>query len=359
MDHVIWSSFSQLDRVRRMQGRVLDAAGLRPAETPYRLIHDQPGVALRCYGSGREDGPAVLIVPAPIKRPYIWDLSPEVSVVRRCLARGTRVYLADWQPAPPSFGLAHYAERMILGCLAAARIRRAVLLGHSLGGLFATIFATLHPERMQGLGLIASPLHFGAATPVFRSMATRLDPDALPESIPGSFFTARSVDAAPEVYAVDPLLDAMLSAGDPARLRIHWLVRRWTLDEFALPRRLVGELANAIVREDRFARGTLKIGRRRAEPGNLTAPLLAVIDWRCRVVPPGSVLPFIEAAASRSKTLLRYEGDFGVALQHVGPLVGRNAHALLWPRILDWVSEIGGDRNRTHAARGTRMTHNS
>jgi hypothetical protein len=27
-----------------------------------------------------------------------------------------------------------------------------------------------------------------------------------------------------------------------------------------------------------------------------------------------------------------------VALQHVGPLVGRNAHAALWPRILQWIA---------------------
>jgi hypothetical protein len=29
-----------------------------------------------------------------------------------------------------------------------------------------------------------------------------------------------------------------------------------------------------------------------------------------------------------------------VALKHVGPLVGRNAHALLWPRIAAWISAL-------------------
>jgi poly(3-hydroxyalkanoate) synthetase len=33
----------------------------------------------------------VLTVPAPIKRHYIWDLEPRVSVVARCLAHGLRV----------------------------------------------------------------------------------------------------------------------------------------------------------------------------------------------------------------------------------------------------------------------------
>jgi polyhydroxyalkanoate synthase len=50
------------------------------------------------------------------------------------------------------------------------------------------------------------------------------------------------------------------------------------------------------------------------------------------------VLPFVEAAASRDKTVLDYAGDVGVSLRHVGPLVGRNAHALLWPQIVDWIA---------------------
>jgi hypothetical protein len=126
--------YEQLDRARRAQGQLLDAAGLGPQETRYREVFREPGVALRRYGGEAQAGPLVLVVPAPIKRPYIWDLAPQVSAVRRCLDGGARVLLADWQPPPPGFGLAEYADRLILDCLDAARAERAVLLGHSLGG---------------------------------------------------------------------------------------------------------------------------------------------------------------------------------------------------------------------------------
>ena len=338
-----WLLFEQLDRLRRAQGTWLDALGLGPAETPYRETFRSAGVALRRYGSGEEGAPVVLIVPAPIKRPYIWDLAPDASAVRRCLAAGAQVLLADWQPAPSRFGLAEYGERLILACLDAARAERAVLLAHSLGGLFAAIFATLHPERVQGLGLLAAPLHFGADTPVFNAMVAQLDAGALPDSLPGSFLSAASLNAAPGVFGSERLLDALLSAGDPACLRTHLLVERWALDEFALPRRLVAELATQIVRGDRFVRGTLQIGGRSAAPIGLTAPLLCVLDPRCELVPPGAVLPFVAAAASRDKTVLHYDGDVGVSLQHVGPLVGRSAHALLWPKIVAWIA-----RTRVH-----------
>jgi len=121
-----------------------------PQETPHTGVHGERGVALRRYGGDAASGPVVLIVPAPIKRPYIWDLAPEVSVVRRCLAAG-------------------------------------------------------------------------------------------------------------------------------------------------------------------------------------------VIDAHCAVVPPDTVLPVFEAAGSGDKTLLHYEREPGVSLQHVGPLAGPRAHASLWPRIARWM----------------------
>jgi polyhydroxyalkanoate synthase len=42
--------------------------------------------------------------------------------------------------------------------------------------------------------------------------------------------------------------------------------------------------------------------------------------------------------------VLHYEGDVGVSLQHVAPLVGRRAHALLWPGILDWIERVASAR---------------
>jgi hypothetical protein len=37
--------------------------------------------------------------------------------------------------------------------------------------------------------------------------------------------------------------------------------------------------------------------------------------------------------------MLNYDGDVGVNLQHVGVLVGKNAHAKIWPAIFDWLGE--------------------
>jgi len=335
VDHASWALFDALDDARRIQGMALDAIGLGPIEAPYETIFRRPGASLRRYGTGA--GPAVLVVPAPIKRSYIWDLAPEASAVRRLLAAGASVLLLDWERTAEPVGLAAYADPLIREALDAAGIDRAVLLAHSLGGLFAAVFAALYPERVRGLGLLATPLHFERSVGIFSAMVDALPAQELPPSVPGSFLSAASFRAAPVTFGWERLLDLAASLGAPEALATHLRVERWALDEFPLPGPLIADLAEHLARDDAFVRGTLSLGGRLAAPSQVTAPLLCVVDPRCRVVPPASVLPFLEKAGSRDKTLLHYDGDVGVSLQHVGMLVGPQAHARLWPQITRWV----------------------
>jgi poly(3-hydroxyalkanoate) synthetase len=257
-----WRLFQALDGARRIHGLALDAFGLAPIESPYEVAFRAAGAELRRYGSGTAPGPAVPIVPAPIKRPYVWDLAPECSAVRRLLEAGAKVFLLDWQPTTEPLGLADYAHRLI-----------------------------------------------GAA----------------------------SIRAAPVSFGWDRIVDFAGSLARPRALMAHLRVQRWTLDEFPFPGRLLAELAERVVRDDAFICGALTIDGRLATPAQITAPLLCVIDRHCRLVPPRSMLPFYQASGSSDKTLLCYEGDVGVALRHIGPLVGEQAHARLWPRITRWV----------------------
>ncbi|HYQ91295.1 MAG TPA: alpha/beta fold hydrolase, partial [Candidatus Competibacteraceae bacterium] len=146
--------FALLDQGRRELGQYLDALGFGPVETPSRAVVSKPGITLKSYEpAATTQGVAVLLVPAPIKRAYIWDLAPWASVVRHCLDRGLCVYVVQWeQPGEGerNFGLAEYADRLILACVNAIQAETGqpalFLAGHSLGGILAAVFAALHPE---------------------------------------------------------------------------------------------------------------------------------------------------------------------------------------------------------------------
>lgn len=88
-------ALKHMDRSRQARGKLYERAGYGPVETPFTVLHSEPGLNLRHYGSPEAHGPAVLLVPAPIKRAYIWDLAPGTSTVRLWLEQGYRVYLAE------------------------------------------------------------------------------------------------------------------------------------------------------------------------------------------------------------------------------------------------------------------------
>ena len=89
--------FAGCDSLRRTQANALAAFGLGARQCEYGVIRSGLHWRLREYG-GPKAAPSLLIVAAPIKRPYIWDLTPSVAVVRYCLGQGLRVYLLEWIP---------------------------------------------------------------------------------------------------------------------------------------------------------------------------------------------------------------------------------------------------------------------
>ena len=160
---------------------------------------------------------------------------------------------------------------------------------------------------------------------------------APPDPIPGTTLTLAGTIADPIEFFPARWLDAAKSIGDPDAFAAHTRVLRWTLDELAMPGPLFADIAGRLFREDGFHQGTLLLGGERVGPERLTMPILAILDPRSIMVPPASVLPFLER--TRAAWTVRWHGqETGVAVQHVGALVGRRAHAILWPEILDWLA---------------------
>lgn len=345
----LWRLYERMDALRAGQGAWLESLGWGPEESPARVVLACPHFRLRAHAAPDAGGPAVLLVPAPIKRAYIWDLAAGASVVRACLGAGLRPYLVEWRPPVPGSGLAEYGDRFLATCVEAIRAEGdgmpPVLAGHSLGGLLAALFAALHAGEVRGVVLLASPLHFsfsrddGALGPVVEAVEARGLLRSLPGNLPGSVLSQAGFMASPTAFGQERWQDWLRSLAGGEGTRTHMQVARWSLDEMPLAGRLLDDLVG-LHRSDGFMRGTLRVGRRSAAAARVAAPLLVVADRQCPVVPPAAILPFYAAAASRDKRLLWYEGDVGVGIRHVGVLVGRNAHARLWPEILAWIRSL-------------------
>ncbi|RZA33073.1 MAG: alpha/beta fold hydrolase [Lysobacteraceae bacterium] len=305
-----------MDRSRQARGKLLDRVGYGPQETPSTILHSEPGLNLRRFGGPNPEGRAVLLVPAPIKRSYIWDLAPEISVVRRFMEQGYQVYQAEWTPLPDNgdhdddFGLDDYGDRLLSACQRAIAADSGkptlTVAGHSLGGILAAIYSCLHPDQVEATILLESPLHFEKHSCCFTPLIDST-PHARPiadafRQVPGAFLNMMSAIAEPQAFQWERMLDRYLSLGSPQAMATHMRVERWTHDEFALPGRLFTELVEQLYRNDEFMQGTLSIGGRSIGPHDLRSPLVSVIDPRSKVIPEAALRPFHEAAASERRS---------------------------------------------------------
>jgi polyhydroxyalkanoate synthase len=337
--------FSAIDAFRRMQGDVLASLGFGPIESTYRVIASGSYWRLRDYDTIHRSRP-VLIVAAPIKRPYIWDLAPASSAIRRCLGTGLRVYLLEWLPASEntcSVGIAECVQAIsaALETIGSGRGgQKPILMGHSLGGTLAAIYAATASETIDGLVLLGAPLCFRPGESPFRDALVKLVPAPLSDSdpYPGSILSQASAAASPETFIWSRFLDAIRCAADRRALEIYARVERWALDEVALPGKLVSEIVELLYRENRFCRGILNVKGRTIGLENLSAPTLAIVNMADLVAPLHSVSPIGEAIGHEKFHIIEYSGETGVCLQHLGILVGRQAHAQVWPQITDWIA---------------------
>ncbi len=339
--------FEVTDLVRRLQGDAIGCYGLNPSETDYAISASGRFWRLRDYG-GQRDAPSLLIVAAPIKRPYIWDLTPKASTIRYCLAKDLHVYMIEWLPSSASTGNNGLAEYVSAISNCARKISREnpnralVVTGHSLGGTLAAIFGTITPTQIRGLVLLGAPLCFGPNMGHFRDALIHLVPSSLDdgEPYPGSLLSYASAAASPDTFIWGRLKDAIFSITDTYALDIHARVERWALDEISLSGKLVHQIIDWLYRDNLFCLGKLNIGGTQVGPHNCSLPMLAAINTADVVAPLDSVEPFIRSMRTSNGHIIEYPGETGVCLQHLSFLIGREARVQLWPKIISWMNQL-------------------
>jgi polyhydroxyalkanoate synthase subunit PhaC len=339
--------FRAIDILRGLQGDAAAAAfGLGPNECSYRVIASGSHWRLRDYVGNNNASPSLLIVAAPIKRPYIWDLAPSVSAIRVFLQECLPVYLLEWMPASPSSnnnGLDEYC-RAISACVAEiageARHSKPFLIGHSLGGTLAAIYAAYASPTIRGLVLVAAPLCFEAEQSRFRDALVSLVPPIQPDDgpFPGSLLSHLSALASPSTFIWSRLIDATMTLTDPHAVELHARIERWALDEVPLPGKLVHQIIDWLYRENHFCRGVLKLGNVLVGPDNVAVPTLALVNTADDIAPMASIKAFTEALPAENVRIIEYPGEAGVGLQHIAILVGTQARAKLLPQVISWLN---------------------
>ena len=232
-------------------GRIRDA-DVDIATTPKDLVWSQDKVTLHRYRPLSEQRVRIplLVTYGLIGRWTMTDLQDDRSLVRNLLNLGVDLYVVDW--GNPSRAdryltmddyICGYLDRCVEEVARLSGVEKVNLFGLCEGGVFATCYAALEPERVNAMALAITPidfhadmtrnrLGFGLINVWTRSLPAE-DVDRLIEAhgnVPGKFFGAMFNQLTPMRTALKYNFD-MLDVTDDEQRLLNWLrMEKWIAD---------------------------------------------------------------------------------------------------------------------------------
>lgn len=324
--------------------------------TPKTLIHAQDKVTLHHYdaldGVTAQTGP-VLIVYGLIGRYTMADLQEDRSLVRNLLARGVDLYVVDWghpTRADQNLTLDDYVDWYLDDCVdeicARAGVDQVTLLGICEGGVFSTLYAAQHPNKVKNLILTITPIDFHGdeedadETHGFINLWTRNLEDEdihrlikafgnLPGEIMASVFQMMTPIRSMTKYNLD-LIEA---ASDEKRLLNFLRMEKWLADRPHHPGAAALQWLIELYKENRLVKGTFEMSGKTIDLANVTMPVLNVYALQDHIIPPPCSKALEKHVGTQDYTEIALPGG------HVGVYVSGKSQGIVGDGVYDWLME--------------------
>ena len=312
--------------------------------TPYQVIYEGGKTSLRYYRAiGKPHTTPLLIVYALIKRPFILDLQPELSVIKNLTQQGFEVYLLDWIPptqADTWRGFDAYVNGDLANAVRAVQThsdaKQVSLLGYCFGGLLSTMYTALHPETVKNFIPLSVPLDMSKEDIAIFNLMKTLDPNLVtgvfgncPTWIMKMAFSAMS----PVHHLLNKHVGLYRNRDRVGYAATFALFERWMNSDVPLAGQIFREVTSDIFRNNRLAQGTLTVGGQRVDLKNIRCPVLNVVGEYDDVVHPQASLALVDLIGSRHKQNLVFPAG------HIGVVVSSSAQKHLWPQIGSWLKK--------------------
>jgi polyhydroxyalkanoate synthase len=285
----------------------------------------------------------LLFVYAVINRPYILDLQPDKSVVKKFVDAGFDVYMIDW--GYPSMGDEHigtteYIEYYIHSAVKHIQERthskKISVLGYCIGGYFTTIYSAVHPENIANLMVMAAPLYFDIDQGLLHiwTKDKNFDPQKVVEvfgSAPADFLNGGFA-------MLDPLPNTIMKyyglfqGLDNDEFVMNFLrMEKWIKDGIAIPGKFYAEFIKGGYQENRLFNGKLAVADKIVNLSNIDMPVLIIVGKSDHLVPMASTKPLYDRVSSEVKEIIEYPTG------HIGLSVSGRSHREVWPKAVDWL----------------------
>jgi polyhydroxyalkanoate synthase len=333
-----------VERSATLNEQLERAESIEVGQTPSEVVYTENKLELLHYKSRTEEQHKVpiLIVYALINKPFILDLQPGRSVVRRLLDAGHDVYMIDWNE--PSrldqyLTLDDYVNRYIDNCVDVVRDRSGQesinILGYCMGGTMTAMYAALQPEKVQAMGLMAAGLHFEDTGGVLELWGD--DQYYEPEAVRDAFgnMPAEVLDIG--FALMDPISNYVSkyvrfydNLSDDEFVENFARMERWLSEGIDVAGDAYVQFLEDIYQGNKLAENELELNGKRVDIENIDMPLLFIMGEYDHLIPSEASKPFGDVVGADDVTYIEYPTG------HIGLSVSGSSHEEVWPEVADW-----------------------
>lgn len=297
------------------------------------MIEEKTGFRLVRYNAGKDD---ILVLPSIINRSYILDLNRDVSVIQQFCRRQFGVYKIEWEYFHnEDVSLSDYIN-YIDASMDKIPDRKVSIMGYCLGGILSLIYAFFHPEKVNKLILLATPIDFSIWFDPRIFFCKIIDSDYIDlcsGSIPGSLPNAYGL------YLLSLYLPLFMMHGDFIEEFLEYEYQRdifkritWITDAQSIPKSVYKTVIIDFYQKNNFIKGLVEINGEYIDLSKINIPLLNIIARYDHLIPYQSS-NFLEKVYSGKYKEIVFPSS------HIGLSVSKKAHNKLWPRVCDWLAD--------------------
>ena len=309
----------------------------------HETIMSGDGFRLLRYQSAAQtkEKPAVLIVYALVNRPWVLDLEPDRSTIKRLLDLGLDVFLIEWKDPIESDKdreLSDYISRMINECVesvcAVRNESRVNLLGVCQGGTFSLCFSALYPQKVKNLITMVTPVDFQTPDNVLSQWVRHVDLDRLVGcygNVPGAMLNALFIALQPFRLGSKKYLDLVDLADNPNALQTFARMERWIADSPDQAGRAFAQFIGSLYQRNALIKGKLVIDETIVDLKKIKCPVLNVYGLADHLVPASASRALADQVSSRDYRELTFDGG------HIGIYVSRRAQRQIPAEIAAWL----------------------
>lgn len=311
---------------------------------PERAPAGRRGARAAPSARARRRGRPLLICFALVNRPYVLDLQPEFSLVRRLLGAGFNVYMLEW--GDPDDGdrlreLNDYLEEGLGGSvrhiLASHGVETLDLLGVCQGGFFSLCYTALHPGEIANLVTLTTAVDYQTPDDLLSKWVRGIDTELLARTgnLSGDLLNALFLSLMPFRLMQQKYVRLLTGPADQQAIDNFVRMERWIFDSPPQAAVALTQFVRWLYQENRLMQGTLELGGRVVDLKSIRQPLLNLYAKADHLVPPAACAVMSRCVGSTDYTACAI--DTG----HIGMYVSRKAREEIPERIISWLKARG------------------